>query len=102
MAAFIRDCNDCNKAKIGVHLPPPPVRYPPCPQLFEVFQVDLVGPLPTDGDVRYLLKLVDRSSRWIQCELLVDIFVSTVAEAFIRVWVARYGMPRQLVSNHRT
>ena len=85
MAAFVRDCNDCNKAKIGVHLRPPPVRYLLSLRQFEVVHVDLARPLPANGNFCYLLILVDRSSWWIEFEPLVDISTPTIAKAFIQV-----------------
>ena len=36
----------------------------------------------------------------LECEL--DISASTVAEAFMRVWVPYFGVPRQLVSDRGT
>ena len=53
--------------------------------------------MPADGRYRFLLTMIDRSSRWLECEPLMDISASTVAEAFVRVWVTRFGVPRQLV-----
>ena len=61
-------------------------------QSFSHVHVDLVGPLPTPcAGHWYLLTIIDRSSRWLAAE--------TVLEAFITSWVARFGVVQRVTSD---
>ena len=51
---------------------------------------------------RYLLTAIDRSTRWFEAVPLADISAETVLEAFIRCWVARFGVPKRVTSDMGT
>ena len=55
--------------------------------------VDIVGPLPAQNSFRYLLTAVDRTTRWTEVAPLVDTSASSVLNAFVNTWVARFGIP---------
>ena len=53
-------------------------------QPFTHLHIDLVGRLPTaKGGLRYLLTMVDRSTRWLEAIPLHDMEGTTVADAFL-------------------
>jgi len=97
---WCRDCQACQKAKV-TQQPPSPVQPIAIPaQRFTHLHIDLVGPLPTARDgQRYLLTMVDRSSRWLEAVPLRDMEAATVADAFIREWVARFGVPARVTTD---
>ena len=69
---WCRECTACQRAKVT--------------------SVDLVGPIPTPcAGHWYLLTIIDRSSRWLAAE--------TVLEAFITSWVARFGVVQRVTSD---
>ena len=66
---------------------------------FSAINLDIVGPLPISGNMRYLLTVVDRTTRWPEAFPVPDINTPTLAEAFIQGWVARFGVPAVLTSD---
>ena len=53
----------------------------------------LWDPLPALQGFRYLLTVVDRFMRWPEAIPLMDITATSVARAFVFVWVTWYGVP---------
>ena len=66
---------------------------------FSIISVDLVGPLPPSRGYRYLLTIMDRSTRFPHAIPLTDITAKSVAEAFFVHWIPFFGVPVQIVSD---
>ena len=62
--------------------------------------VDLVGPWPTArAGYRYLLTVIDRSTRWFEATPLQEITAEVVLDSFINSWVSRFGLPAHLTTD---
>ncbi len=58
-------------------------------QRFTHFYLDLVGPLPTSANgFRFVLTMVDHTTRWLEVVPLGTVKATTYAEVFIASWVA--------------
>ncbi len=103
VAAWCRDCQDCQRGKVH-RQPATPVQPIPIPaERFTHVHVDIVGPLPASekGHV-YLLTAIDRSTRWVEAMPLRNMEASTCADAFFAGWVARFGVPTQVTTDRGT
>ena len=49
--------------------------------------------------MRYLLTIVDRFSRWVEAIPQADITADTCVQNFLLHWVARYGIPGDVVAD---
>jgi Integrase zinc binding domain len=79
-------CRDCQHAKVQVI--PVPDRQ------FSHLHVDLVGPLPTSATgFRYIMTIIDRSTRWLEAVPLVNLDAATCADSLIAGWISRFGVP---------
>ena len=90
---WCQTCAACQQSKIQRHIISPLAGFTPSSQKFQHTYCDIVDPLPVSNDHRYLLKIVDRFSRWFEALRLRDIKAKSCADAFILQFVARYGAP---------
>ena len=84
----------CQRAKVTKQPPSPlkPMKIPS--KRFTHVHLDLVVPLPVSSDgQKFLLTVIDRSTSWLEALPLRDMEATTVAEAFVREWLPRYGVP---------
>ena len=69
--------------------------------------IDIIGPLPqvtytnsiSSSPMKYVLTMVDRATKWIEAEPIPDISAITVAMAFLRCWISRYGVPLHIITD---
>ena len=92
-------CDQCQRTKVHRHTKTPTGEFRPPDDRFDHVHVDLVGPLPISDGYQYLLTCVDRYTRWVEATPLRDMRAQTVAQAFISVWVARFGVPSIITSD---
>ena len=65
--------------------------------------IDIVGPLPVQrGGYRYVLTMMDHSTRWMEAVPLTNISASTCVRALENQWILRYGPPASLLSDRGT
>ena len=62
--------------------------------------VDVVGPLPPSQGHRFILTIVDRTSRFLQAVPLKEASASEVSSAFLSQWVALFGLPALVTSDN--
>jgi hypothetical protein len=67
-------------------------------QRFSHVHLDLVGPLPLLPDsFSYILTVVNHTTRWFEADSLWCITATAIADAFIAVWVAGFGIPATIM-----
>ena len=96
---WAKACLRCPVAKVHRHTTAPVDQFVPATRRFDHIHVDIVGPLPPSQNYRYLLTVVDRFTRWPEAIPLVDAQTTTCAKALALHWIARFGVPEELVSD---
>ena len=86
-------CVACQQSNIQRYTMSPLQGFVPPSQKFRRIYVDIVGPLPSSCDHKYLLTIVVRFSCWLEALPLRDISAKSCADAFVSHFVARYGAP---------
>ena len=97
--AWSKQCEVCQRNKIAIHTKPQvmPIAVPT--SRLEHVHIDLVGPFPLDRGFKYLLTFVDRTTRWPEAVPVQDTTADTVVQAFLDIWVARFGIPATVTTD---
>ena len=95
-------CQSCRMCKTSRHAKPPvkPIAVPA--ERFQQVHVDIVGPFTSERGFRYILTMIDRTTRWTETVPLEDITAETVLQAFMMGWIARFGVPATVTSDRGT
>lgn len=65
--------------------------------------IDLLGPLPqTKIGNKYILVVTDYFTRWVEAYPIPDIQTETITNVFIKEFITRYGIPRQVHTDRGT
>ncbi|KAL5563407.1 hypothetical protein UlMin_033154 [Ulmus minor] len=73
------------------------------PWPFAKWGIDLIGPLPTArGQFKYAVVAIDYYTKWVEAEALAKITEHNVTAFIWKNIVCRFGVPRELVSDHGT
>lgn len=94
-------CLNCQSSKVSKHTKMPVVSIAPASDRFEYVHIDIVGPLSPSiepgqtytSPYRYLLTCIDRATRWTEAIPLETITAKSIAHAFIKGWISRFGVP---------
>jgi len=96
---WVKECLQCQRAKILRHAHPTPLPIPVPSRRFAHIHVDIVGPLPSSGGYTHLFTIVDRTTRWPEAIPLASTTASACAQALLHGWVARFGVPAEITSD---
>ncbi|KAL5577646.1 hypothetical protein UlMin_019345 [Ulmus minor] len=73
------------------------------PWPFAKWGIDLIGPLPTArGQLKYAVVAIDYYTKWVEAEALAKITEQNVTNFIWKHIICRFGIPRELVSDHGT
>ncbi|KAL5542865.1 hypothetical protein UlMin_010575 [Ulmus minor] len=73
------------------------------PWPFAKWGIDLIGPLPTArGQLKYVVVAIDYYTKWVEAEALAKITEQNVTAFIWKNIICRFGVPRELVSDHGT
>ena len=98
---FCKSCDVCEKTVSKGSVPKVLLeKMPLIDKPFKRVPIDLVGPIspPSEDGHRYILTLVDFSTRYPEAVPLKNIDVETVAEAFVDIF-SRIGVPEDILSD---
>ena len=97
---FVKKCEECQLNKPNRYNIPPlnQIRIPP--SRFDTVHIDIVGPLPEIDNFRYILTMLDRFTRYLNCVALTETTSRAVIEALINQWCKYFGIPATVVSDN--
>ena len=96
ISQFVKTCHACQTVKVPKGIKPKTKVFPVPEERFSEIHTDIVGPLPESEGMRYIMTLLDRRTRWLECVPLASATSKNCCNAFIRGWLSRYGAPQRI------
>ncbi|XP_066958089.1 uncharacterized protein [Macrobrachium rosenbergii] len=90
--AWARQCIQCQGSKVGWHTESGVGDFPQPGRRFGHIHVNVVGPLPPSRGARYLLTVVDHSTRWPEATPMEEATSSVCIEALLSSWINQFGV----------
>ncbi|XP_066969149.1 uncharacterized protein [Macrobrachium rosenbergii] len=84
--------------KVGQHTESGVGEFPQPGRRFGHVHIDVIGPLPPSGGGRYLLTVVDRSTRWPESTPMQEATTSACAEPLLSSWISCFGIPDHITN----
>ncbi|KAL5542852.1 hypothetical protein UlMin_010562 [Ulmus minor] len=101
--AFVQKCDKYQRFSTIPHQPPEELTPVSSPWPFAKWGIDLIGPLPTArGQLKYAVVTIDYYTKWVEAEALAKITEQNVTNFIWKHIICRFGIPRELVSDHGT
>lgn len=97
---FVDRCEKCKFHKHTRSIRQPLTKTTSASRPFEIIELDLVGPLVRDKlDNKYILSIHCKLSRFIVATVIRDKSSDTVARAFVKSFILKYGAPKTIVTD---
>ena len=75
---WARQCTACATSKVAVHVKPAMQPIPVAAERFSHVHIDIVGPFPAEQGKKYLLTMIDRTTRWPEVVPLAETTVDAI------------------------
>ena len=99
LRAWARECLECQKSKINRHQHPLVEQIPIPVKRFSTIHIDLVGPLRESRGCKYMLTVIDRTTRYPMAVPISEITTESVWKALLDSWISIFGFPSTIISD---
>ncbi|XP_064094386.1 protein NYNRIN-like [Macrobrachium nipponense] len=96
---WARTCVPCQTSKVSWHTESGVGEFPQPKRRFGHIHVDVVGPLPPSEGARYLLTIIDRSTKWPEVTPMSEATTKACTEALLTSWISRFGVPDEITKD---
>ena len=100
---FVRKCDKCQRFSSIPRSHPEKLTSMTLPWPFAVWEIDLIGPMPTACPTfKYTVVVVDYFTKWAEAKPLIVISSKKVQEFIWESIICRFGIPHEIVSDNGT
>ena len=100
VSLYVRSCQTCQAVKPYKEIRPPMSKMKVPDTKFSELQIDVVGPMPQSENMKYLLTIIDGTTRWIEAVPMPEATSDNCCKAFLRGWVQHFGLPSRAQSDN--
>ena len=98
---WVKKCPKCQARRLPKLRPRAPMKQDRVGVPMERVCLDLLGPFPESRNKnKYVLPIVDQFTRWVELFPIRNMEAVTVAKVFVNEFVSRYGLSRQILTDH--
>ncbi|GKD86501.1 reverse transcriptase domain-containing protein [Tanacetum coccineum] len=98
---LVQVCDACQRAGNISSRDETPQKYIQVCQIFYVWGIDFMGPLPSSNGNKYVLVAIDYVSKWVEAQAFPTNDARNVVN-FLKRLFARFGIPKALISDRGT
>ncbi|CAM8997540.1 unnamed protein product [Rhodiola kirilowii] len=97
---FVRACNECQRMGNIARREKMPQKGILEVEIFDVWGVDFMGPLPSSQGNAFILVAVDYVSKWVEAIASPSYDAKVVIKMFKKIIFPRFGVPRAVISDN--
>jgi hypothetical protein len=100
IAEFLQNCGTCQKTKLSRNAPNLLTPSSVCSKTLQQVHVDMIAaPVASGNNNRYILSFTNAVSKYTELMAISDRTAETVAKAIFTIWICRYGVPTEIITN---
>ena len=97
---FVAKCEQCQRHAPTIHQPTELLRAGVAHYPFMRWAMDIVGPLPTSGQIRFILVMIDYFTKWVEAESYATIRANDVQNFVWKFIICRHGLPYEMITDN--
>ncbi|CAM8906093.1 unnamed protein product [Rhodiola kirilowii] len=97
---FVKACNECQRMGNIARREEMPQKSILEVEIFDVWGVDFMGPLPPSQGNTFILVAVDYVSKWVEAIASPSCDAKVVIKMFMKIIFPRFGVPRAVISDN--
>ncbi|KAL0815670.1 hypothetical protein Bca101_072114 [Brassica carinata] len=98
--AYAQRCDQCQRHASTIHCPTELLRTMTAPYPSMRWGMDIIGPMPSSRQKRFVLFLTDYFTKWIEAEAFANITEKEVQRFVWKNVICRHGLPYEIVTDN--
>ena len=98
--AYAQRCDQCQQHASTIHSPTQLLRTMTAPYPFMRWGMDIIGPMPSSQQKRFVLVLTDYFTKWIEAEAFASITEKEVQRFVWKNIICLHGLPYEIVTDN--
>ena len=97
---YARRCDKCQPNTPNIHCPTEFLQTTTAPYPFMRWAMDVVGPMTSSRQRKYVLIMTDYFTKWVEAKSLVQVTDKEVQNFVWKIIICRHGLPYEIVTDN--